>query len=153
MRRMLVAACFVALLIVPLLGRADEWERAPSGSDEGGDMAAPSGGDDSQVIGDFLAQARAAHAGIRTPCEVVGMFGDMAAVFRDQGVTPEHQRENIDSNFDRTAADKHVPHKWIRPIMAVVHREIAYVYSHPELSADQVKSHWLNMCEAQRGGG
>ncbi len=152
MRRMLVAACFMALLIVPLLGRADEWERAPSGSDGGGDMTAPSG-DDSQVIGDFLAQAKAAHAGIRTPCEVVGMFGDMAAVFRDQGVTAEHQRDNIDSNFDRTADDKHVPHEWIQPILAVVHREIAYVYSHPEMSADQVKSHWVNMCEAQRGGG
>ena len=137
---------------LPFLSRADEWEQAPSGGDGGkGQTTAPSGNDD-QTIADFLAQIRAPHAGGHAVCEVVGMFANVAAVARDQGSTEPHQLTEIDSNFDRAANARHIPHEWVRPIKDVVHREVAYVYDHPGMSADQVKSEWIGMCESQRNG-
>jgi hypothetical protein len=136
---------------VPFLSRADEWDQVPSSGNGGGEMTAPPEGDDGQTVADFLAQIGGSRGGGHGACEIVGMFADIAAVSRDQGATEQHQLTQIDNNFDQQADQRHVPREWIRPIRDVVHREVAYVYDHPGMPADQVKSQWTYLCESQQG--
>lgn len=84
------------------------------------------------------------------PCEIVGTYAHLAATFRDQGVSEKRQQQDIDSNFERSAAEHHVPKPWIRPIETVFNREVVYAYGHPGMSIEQIKSHWVGICESQR---
>lgn len=151
---MTAAACLVAVLLAPPVSRADDdWEQVPSNGQESGGSgtAAPSsGGSDASAVADFLTEMRAIKGDTGKPCEIVGTYAHMAATFRDQGVSEQSQQQEIDSNFERSAAEHHVPKPWIRPIEAVFHHEVAYAYGHPGMSVDHVKSHWVGLCESQR---
>jgi hypothetical protein len=154
-RIMLVAACLAPVLLAPHISRAqDDWEQVPSGGEESGGgsgMAAPSGGgSDASAVANFLIEMRAIKGDTGKPCEVVGTYAHLAATFRDQGVSEQSQQQDIDSNFERSAAEHHVPAQWIRPIESVFHREVVYAYGHPRMSVEQVKSHWVGICESQR---
>jgi hypothetical protein len=150
MKRMTIAVCLAALLIAPIVSRADEWEQVPSGGDESGEAAEPSGGGDVAAVANFLTEMRAIKGDTGKPCEVVATYAHLAATFRDQGVSEQHQQQEIDGNFERTAAEHHIPKQWIRPIQAVFQREVIYAYGHPAMSVEQVKSHWTGICESQR---
>jgi hypothetical protein len=157
-KRMLAAACVIAILLAPLCGRADDaWEQVPSDGEEsgsvGGDggIAAPSGSHaDATAVANFLVEMRAIKGDTGKPCEIVGTYAHLATTFRDQGVSEEHQQHEINNNFERGAEEHHVPKPWIRPIETVFHHEVAYAYAHPAMSVDQVKSHWVRICESQR---
>jgi hypothetical protein len=151
MKRMMIAVCLAAFLIAPIVSGADEWEQVPSGSDESGEAAAPSGGGgDVAAVANFLTEMRAIKGDTGKPCEVVATYAHLAATFRDQGVSEQHQQQEIDGNFERSAAEHHIPNQWIRPIQAVFQREVIYAYGHPAMSVEQVKSHWTGICESQR---
>ncbi len=152
-KRMIVAACLTAMLLAPLLSRADDdWEQVPSSGEQGGsDVAVPSGGgSDASAVVNFLVEMRAIRGDTGKPCEVVGTYAHLAATLRDQGVSEQSQEQDIDNNFERGAAEHHVPKPWIKPIEVVLHREVTYAYGHPAMSVDQVKSHWVGICESQR---
>jgi hypothetical protein len=154
-RRITAAACLIAVLLAPHFSRAqDDWEQVPSGGEEssgGNGMAAPSGGgSDASAVANFLIEMRAIKGDTGKPCEVVGTYAHLAATFRDQGVSEQSQQQDIDSNFERGAAEHQIPKPWIRPIQNVFHREVTYAYGHPGMSVEQVKSHWVGICESQR---
>jgi hypothetical protein len=153
--RITAVACLIAVLLAPRFSRAqDDWEQVPSGGEESGGgsgMAAPSGGgSDASAVANFLIEMRAIKGDTGKPCEVVGTYAHLAATFRDQGVSEQSQQQDIDGNFERSAAEHHVPAQWIRPIESVFHREVVYAYGHPRMSVEQVKSHWVGICESQR---
>ena len=153
--RMVATACVIAILLAPLISRADDdGEQVPSSGEENGGgsgMAAPSGGgSDASAVANFLIEMRAIKGDTGKPCEVVGTYAHLAATFRDQGVSEQTQQQDIDNNFERSAAEHHVPKQWIGPIEAVFHHEVAYAYGHPGMSVEQVKSHWVGICESQR---
>jgi hypothetical protein len=151
MKRMMIAVCLAALLIAPIVSHADEWEQVPSGGDESGEAAAAlRGGGDVAAVANFLTEMRAIKGDTGKPCEVVATYAHLAATFRDQGVSEQHQQQEIDGSFDRSAAEHHIPNQWIRPIQAVFQREVIYAYGHPAMSVEQVKSHWTGICESQR---
>jgi hypothetical protein len=154
-RRIIAAACLIAVLFAPHFCRAqDDWEQVPSGGDESGGgsaSAAPAGGgSDASAVANFLTEMRAIKGDTGKPCDVVGTYAHLAASFRDQGVSEQNQQQEIDSNFERSAAEQRIPKPWIRPIEAVLHREVVYAYGHPGMSVEQVKSHWVGICESQR---
>jgi hypothetical protein len=154
MTKMMAAACLIAMLLAPHFSRAqDDWEQVPSGGEERkGDFgsASPSGGSDASAVANFLTEMRAIKGDTGKPCEVVGTYAHLAATFRDQGLSEQSQQQDIDSNFERSAAEHHVPTRWIRPIETVFHREVAYAYGHRGMSVEQIKSHWVEICESQR---
>jgi hypothetical protein len=153
-KMMAAAVCLMAILLAPPVCRADDdWEQVPSSGEQSpgsGTSASSSGGSDASAVADFLTEMRAIKGDTGKPCEIVGTYAHMAATFRDQGVSEQSQQEQIDSNFERSAAVHHVPKPWIRPIQAVFHHEVAYAYGHPAMNVDQVKSHWVGICESQR---
>ena len=150
-KRMTIAICLAALSIAPIVSHADEWEQVPSGADESGEAATPSGsGGDVAAVANFLTEMRAIKGDTGKPCEVVATYAHLAATFRDQGVSEQHQQQEIDGNFERSAAEHHIPNQWIRPIQTVFQREVIYAYGHPVMSVEQVKSHWTGICESQR---
>ena len=84
------------------------------------------------------------------PCEFVGTYAHLAATFRDPGVSEKRQQQDIDRNFERSATEHHVPAQWIRPIETVFSREVVYAHGRPGMSVEQIKSHWVRICESQR---
>lgn len=84
------------------------------------------------------------------PCEFVGTYAHLAATFRDQGVSEKRQQQDIDRNFERSATEHQVPAQWIRPIETVFSREVVYAHGRPGMSVEQIKSHWVRICESQR---
>ena len=149
-----VVGCLLCLLSAPRLCRADDWEQLPADSGESGaETAAPSSGSDAQAIAGFFAQVKAPPAQNQKGCEVIGMFADMMAIARDQGIAHEQLREQITTGFAQKAAEKKLPMKWVRPIQTVVEHQVDYVYAHPELKASQVQTKWTDMCQAEVGGG
>ena len=151
---MTTGACLMMILLASFVSHADDdWERVPSSGAEGGsETAAPlNGSSDVPAVADFLVEMRAIKGDNRHPCEIVGTYAHMAATLREQGVSEQSQQHEIDADFERSASEHHVPKPWIRPIQGVFHHEVAYAYEHPAMSVDQVKSHWVRLCESQRG--
>ncbi|MGA7760266.1 MAG: hypothetical protein WCA59_00880, partial [Candidatus Binataceae bacterium] len=70
-------------------------------------------------MANFLVEMRAIKGDTGKPCEFVGIYAHLAATFRDQGVSEKRQQQDIDSNFERSAAEHHVPKPCIRPIETV----------------------------------
>ena len=116
-------------------------------------MGLPSSGSDAQAIAGFFAQIQAPPSQSQKGCEMIGMFADMMAIARDQGIAHQQLLEQITTSFAQKAAEKNLPMKWVRPIQNVVAHQVNYVYVHPELNAGQVQTKWTDMCQAEVGGG
>lgn len=144
-----IGGCLLLLLAIPALSRAGDWARVPSNG--GDELVAPSSGDDGQVIADFLARIKGSQSNGERPCELIGMFADMMAIARDQGITRESLRSQLDSSFRQKAAEKHIPLKWVRPFQTVVDSQVDYVFDHPRMSAERAQVNWTHMCQSQGG--
>ena len=73
------------------------------------------------------------------------------AIARDQGITRESLRSQLDSSFRQKAAEKHIPLKWVRPFQTVVDSQVDYVFDHPRMSAERAQVNWTHMCQSQGG--
>ena len=129
MRCLIIAAFVAAFILVPTLSRAEDWEQVPSGREPGNQMITP------------------AQRG--KVCEAVGMFANIAATLRDQGVTEERQLARMDSGLSISATANHLPPQLVGPLGGVLRSEVAYVYQHREMTPDQVKAHWTDLCERE----
>ncbi len=127
MRRVIIAAFVASCILVPTLSRAEDWEQLPSGREPGSRMITP------------------AQRG--EVCEAVGMFANVAATLRDQGVTQERQLERMESALPLSAAENHLPPQFVGPLGGVLRSELAYVYQHRDMTPDQVKAYWTGKCE------
>ena len=128
MRCLIIAAFVTAFILVPTLNWAGDWEQVPSGGVE------PSG--QTAVPGEH-----------GKPCEVVGMFANIVATLRDQGVTQERQFKDVDATLNKAAGEKHLPDQIVGAMGGVLRNEVSYAYEHREMTPDQVKEHWTGLCE------
>ena len=128
MRSMIIAAFVAAFILVPALDWAGDWDQVPSGGGE------PNG--QTAVPGEH-----------GKPCEVVGMFANIVATLRDQGVTEERQFKDVDATLNRTAGEKHLPDEVVGAMGGVLRNEVSYAYEHRDMTPDQVKAHWTGVCE------
>jgi hypothetical protein len=128
MRCLIIAAFVAAFILVPTLNWAGDWEQVPSGGGE------PSG--QTAVPGEH-----------GKPCEVVGMFANIVATLRDQGVTQERQFKDVDATLNKAAGEKHLPDQIVGAMGGVLRNEVSYAYEHREMTPDQVKEHWTGLCE------
>ena len=129
MRCLIIAAFIAALMLLPTLSRAEDWEQVPSGRDPGSQRITP------------------AQRG--KVCEAVGIFANVAATLRDQGVTEERELARMDSGLNISAGANHLPPQLAGPLGGVLRSEVAYVYQHREMTPDQVKAHWTSECEQE----
>jgi hypothetical protein len=128
---MIIAAFVAAFILLPALNWAGDWDQVPSGGGE------PSG-------------QTAVPGGHGKPCEVVGMFANIVATLRDQGVTEERQFKDVDATLNRAAGEKHLPDEIVGLMGGVLRNEVSYAYEHRDMTPDQVKAHWTGVC-AQEG--
>ena len=105
---------------------------------------------DGTAIAKYLTQTRDVH--FMNPCDLVGMYADMAAVHRDTGNTPDALRQTITGLFEKKATERSMAPTDFLPLESLVDREIDYAYANHKLSPTQVRSYWVNSCEAQRRG-
>ena len=125
---MIIAAFVAALILVPALNWAGDWDQVPSGGGE------PNG--QTAVPGEH-----------GKPCEVVGMFANIVATLRDQGVTQERQFKDVDATLNKAAGEKHLPDQIVGAMGGVLRNEVSYAYAHRDVTPDQVKEHWTGLCE------
>jgi hypothetical protein len=124
---MIIAAFVVAFILVPALDWAGDWDQVPSGGEPSGRTAVP---------------------GERgKPCEVVGMFANIVATLRDQGVTQERQFKDVDASLNKAAGEKQLPDQIVGAMGGVLRNEVSYAYEHRDMTPDQVKAHWTDVCE------
>jgi hypothetical protein len=128
MRCVLIAAFVAAFSLLPALNWAGDWEQVPSGGGE------PSG--QTAVPGEH-----------GKPCEIVGMFANIVATLRDQGVTQERQFKDVDATLNKAASEKHLPDQIVGAMGGVLRNEVSYAYEHRDMTPDQVKAHWTDLCE------
>lgn len=134
----------LALLAAPGLVRSDEWEQVPS---EPGQGAAADGGVEVKPPADD----KGAMA-----CSLVAALVQRMAKLRDEGVTEDSQLASIDKPGGRLyqltvrgmlSADT------AGTLRAGIHREIAYVYEHREMTPAQLGSHARETCGNPESGG
>jgi hypothetical protein len=139
--------CMGLLLIAPLPGYADDWDQVGAGDSGSAQAATPATSiTDRDAISNFVALS-----GAPKPCEIIGSMANSVAAYRDQGLGEDRQLETLDHNLAMSAEDRHWPQVWKETLTEVVHREVAYAYNHPRMSAAQMKADWENKCQAQAG--
>ena len=147
MRCSLFAICISLLFTVPLASYADDWDQVGGGDSGGSQAAAPATSvTDRDAISNFVALS-----GAPKPCEIIGSMANSVAAFRDQGLGQDQQLARLDHSLMLSAVDNHWPQAWTETLTEVMHREVAYAYDHPRMSADQMKSDWESKCQAQAG--
>jgi hypothetical protein len=151
MRAILLAASLAFVVMTPKLGRTDEWTQVPSGAESSGEDGSSAGGD-RQAVANFMTHVRSSRGDSGKMCELVAMLANAAAVLRDNGSTKESQLSTMDTSLNRSADQQHIARELMTPIQTVVDRQIAYVYAHASMSAEQIKVHWAGLCAAESGG-
>ena len=133
----------LALLAAPALVRSDEWEQVPSESGQG--AATEGGGAAKALAGDKGAMA----------CTLVGAFVQQTAKLRDQGVTEESQLASIDKpngKLYQLTIGKMLSADTAGTLRAGIHREIAYVYEHREMTPAQLGARARQTCGNPESG-
>ncbi len=121
----------LALLVAPRFARSDEWEQVPSEPESGG-----------------AAEALAGNKG-RLACTLVGAFVEETAKLRDKGMTEQSQLDNIDKpngKLSRLTVGGMLSGDTSGTLRAGIHREIAYVYAHREMTPAQLGAHARQSC-------
>ena len=138
-----IGGLLLALLAAPALVQSDEWEQVPSESGQG--AATEGGGAATSLMGNKGAMA----------CAMVGALAQQAAKMRDRGVSEESLLASVDNpngklfkltNGNMLSADT------AARLRAGIHREIAYVYQHRELTPAQLGARAHQNCGNPENG-
>ena len=132
-----IAGLALALLAAPAFAQNDEWEQVPSDSGQGG--ATEGGGTAKASAGDKSAMA----------CAMVGALVRQTAKLRDQGVTEESQLASIDKpggKLYQLTIGNMLSADTAGTLRAGIHREIAYVYEHREMTPAQLSDRARQTC-------
>jgi len=127
-----------SLIFMAVVTRSDEWEQVPA---EPGPAAS----------GKNSPEGAPANVKAATGCMMVGAFAQEAARLRDSGVTEDSQLASIDKpggRLYRLTESASLSAAARSAVRAGIHREIAYVYEHRELSPAQVAAHARSTCGA-----
>jgi hypothetical protein len=139
-----IAGLAVALLAASTLAHGDEWESVPS---EPGQDAATAGRGASAAP----TESRALMA-----CTMVGALVKQAAKARDKGISEESQLAGVDNpggKLYRLTNGNMLPADTASALRAGIHREIAYVYRHRELTPEQLGARARQTCGNPESGG
>jgi hypothetical protein len=131
----------LALLAVPALARGDDWEQVPSVSDRGAPTA--SGATTEPLNKSSMA------------CALVGAFVEQTAKQRDKGATQESQLASIDNPNGKLAQltiGNMLTADTSGMLRAGLHREVAYVYAHREMTPAQLGAHARQTCGNPESG-
>jgi hypothetical protein len=132
-----IAGLIVALVAMPALVASDEWEQVPSDSGQG---AASEGAREVKAP----AEDKGAMA-----CTLVGALVQQTAKLRDQGVTEQSQLASIDNpngKLYRLTVGNTLSADTAGSLRAGIHREIAYVYEHREMTPAQLGARARETC-------
>jgi hypothetical protein len=125
----------LALLAVPAFARGDDWERVPSAPHQG--AATASGAATKALNKSSMA------------CTLVGAFVEQTAKQRDKGATQESQLASIDKPNGKLAQltiGNMLTADTSGMLRAGLHREVAYVYEHREMTPAQLGAHARQTC-------
>jgi hypothetical protein len=125
----------LALLAVPAFARGDDWERVPSAPDQG--AATASGAATKALNKSSMA------------CTLVGAFVEQTAKQRDKGATQESQLASIDKPNGKLAQltiGNMLTADTSGMLRAGLHREVAYVYEHREMTPAQLGANARQTC-------
>ena len=131
----------LALLAVPAFARGDDWERVPSAPDQG--AAAASGAATKALNKSSMA------------CTLVGAFVEQTAKQRDKGATQESQLASIDKPNGKLAQltiGNMLTADTSGMLRAGLHREVAYVYEHREMTPAQLGAQARQTCGNPQSG-
>ncbi len=133
----------LALLVAPSFARSDEWEQVPSESGQG--AAAEGSGAARAPTGDKGA----------TGCMMVGALAQQAAKQRDQGVSEQSQLASIDQpngKLYQLTTGKTLSADTAGTLRTLIHRDIAYVYEHREMTPAQLGARARQTCGNPESG-
>ncbi|MGH7813627.1 MAG: hypothetical protein ACREQI_06450 [Candidatus Binataceae bacterium] len=164
MKRIAMVATALLLLSVPLLVRADDWERVAPGASGGysqgaaaaavpgfAQAAAPqSAGTDFQVLNRVVDSVKSAQPN-NDPCGMIGLLAAVAATTRDQGLTRDQQLQDAICGFNRLVSGTHATLEWTQDFAVLMDREIDFAYRHPDMTGAQVMTYWTRVCESPLG--
>ena len=125
------------LLAARAFAQSDEWEQVPA--DSGYGAATEGGGTASAPVRDKSAMA----------CAMVGALVQQTAKLREQGVTEESQLASIDKpggKLYRLTVGNMLSADTAGTLRAGIHREIAYVYEHREMTPAQLGDRARQTC-------
>jgi len=131
-----IAGLALALLTTQAFAQSDEWEQVPSDSGQG---AVEGGGTAKASAGDKSAMA----------CAMVGALVRQTAKLRDQGVSEESQLASIDKpggKLYQLTIGNMLSADTAGTLRAGIHREIAYVYEHREMTPAQLGDRARQTC-------
>jgi hypothetical protein len=138
-----IGGLVLALLAAPALVRSDEWEQVPSESGQG--AATEGGGATTAPMGNKGAMA----------CAMVGALVQQAAKMRDKGVSEESQLASVDNpngKLYQLTVGNMLSADTAGTLRAGIHREIAYVYQHRELTPAQLGTRARQTCGNPESG-
>ncbi|HVB82879.1 MAG TPA: hypothetical protein VNE82_23380 [Candidatus Binataceae bacterium] len=138
-----IGGLLLVLLAASALAQSDGWERVPSESGHG--AATEGGGVAKALSGDKGAMA----------CMMVGALVQQAAKLRDRGVTEESQLASIDQpngKLHQLTVGKMLSADTAGALRAGIHREIAYVYEHREMTPAQLGARARQTCGNPESG-
>jgi len=138
-----MAGLMLALLAVPAFAQSDQWEQVPS--DSGPGAAAEGGGTAKAQASDKSAMA----------CAMVGALVQQTAKLRDRGVTEESQLASIDrpsGKLYQLTIGNMLSADTAGTLRAGIHREIAYVYEHREMTPAQLGDRARQTCGNPENG-
>jgi len=131
----------LALLAAPVFAQGDDWEQVPSAPDQ--DAVTASGGANKALNKGSMA------------CTLVGAFVEQTAKERDKGATQESQLTSIDKPNGKLAQltiGSMLTADTSGMLRAGLHREVAYVYEHREMTPAQLGAHARQACGNPESG-
>jgi hypothetical protein len=133
-----ITVLIFSLIFAGALARSDEWEQVPP---DYGQVAPGKNNMDGAPL--------SAKAGMA--CTMVGAFAQEAAKLRDKGVSEKSQLASIDKPggklYQLTVAAR-LSAAAGSAVRAGIHREIAYVYEHREMTPAQLAAQARQVCGA-----
>ena len=131
----------LALFAAPALAQGDDWEQVPSAPDQG--AATASGATTKTLNKSSMA------------CTLVGAFVEQTAKQRDKGATQESQLASIDKPNGKLAQltiGNMLTADTSGMLRAGLHREVAYVYEHREMTPAQLGAQARQTCGNPQSG-
>lgn len=132
----IIGCLFATLVAAPAFAQDGDWQRVPSAPPATTPKVPP---------------GAAGEPGGETNmgCALVARLAEAAATARDKGASEQSQLKIIDDpngSLHTLAAASHLPFGATEVLSATIHREVVYIYAHPEMTPAQLEAHFEGEC-------